>query len=751
MSNELQFRISSGLKNIIGRELITDDFIAIFELVKNSFDAHATNVDIIFEDSLGDNPSIKIVDNGKGMNYDDIINKWLFVAYSAKKEGVEDVDYRDKIQAKTYYAGAKGIGRFSCDKLGSKLCLITTKDEENTSTEQIDVDWSKFEVDSQEEFVDINVNHQTLDSNPSKYKSGTILEITGLRNDSIWDEDKLLRLKRSLAKLINPFDDSRKSQFHIKIQAKDFIEYDSRQSNNNLKINGFVENNLLEILNLKAAKIKATISNDGKSISYELSNNATWLYKIKEVNNEFNLLNNILFELYYLDRRAKNNFTRLMGIRAGDYGSVFLFKNGFRIYPYGEPGDDSFSLDKRQQKRLGDYIGTGDLIGRIEIFGNNEDFKETTSRGDGLIKNVAYEQLQAFLINKVITKLEGFRKNIYKYGIDLEVFEQTQQSKEKIVKMLADISSNDYIEEIEFNNNLIEIIESTQHESDNATTLLKSIERIARNSQNEELVDKIKKIKTTLDDAITIADLAEEELREKDKEIKETSSQNLFLKSLKSQDFKDIVNLMHHIGISSGVISYNLKTLTYKIDKNIPISNDDLRRYVSSINQENHKILSISRFATKTNFKMNSENQFLNLSEFISEYVQNIAQSFIDDLSITVDYSDTDKFLTTFKPIEMTIVIDNLISNSRKAKSKNLYIELKVLNNNLIIIFKDDGVGIPNTIQHKIFDFGFTNTGGSGLGLSDVKEILGKMNASIINENIKPGETGAKFVITVKK
>lgn len=751
MSDELQFRISSGLKNIIGRELITDDFIAIFELVKNSFDAHATNVDIIFEDLLGANPSIKIIDNGKGMNYDDIINKWLFVAYSAKKEGVEDIDYRDKIRTKTYYAGAKGIGRFSCDKLGSKLCLITTKDEENTKTEQIDVDWSKFEIDSQEEFVDINVNHQTLANNPSKYKFGTILEITGLRNDSTWNGDKLLRLKRSLAKLINPFDDSRKSQFQIKIQADDFIEYDSRQSNSNLKINGFVENNLLEILNLKAAKIEASISADGRTILYELSNNATWLYRIRETNNEFNFLNNILFELYYLDRKAKNNFTRLMGIRAGEYGSVFLYKNGFRIYPYGEPGDDSFSLDRRQQKRLGDYIGTGELIGRVEIFGDNESFKETTSRGDGLIKNASYEQLQAFLIDKVITKLESFRKNIYKYGIDLEAFEQTQQSKEKVVKMLADISANDYIEGIEFNNNLIEIIESTQHESDNATTLIKSIERIARNSKNDELVDKIKKIKTTLDDAITIADLAEEELREKDKEIKETSSQNLFLKSLKSQDFKDIVNLMHHIGISSGVISYNLKTLTYKIDKNIPISNDDLRRYVSSINQENHKILSISRFATKTNFKMNSENQFLNLSEFISEYIQNIAQSFIDDLSITVDYSATNKFLTTFKPIEMTIVIDNLISNSRKAKSKNLDIELKVLNNNLIIIFKDDGVGIPNAIKHKIFDFGFTNTGGSGLGLSDVKEILGKMNASIINENIKPGETGAKFVITVKK
>jgi HSP90 family molecular chaperone len=127
MGNTLKFRISSALKNIIGRDLITDDYIAIFELVKNGFDAHANRVDIYFENIYTSNPKIIIVDNGKGMNYDDLINKWLFVAYSAKKEGTEDdsYDYRDSIYSKRFFAGAKGIGRFSCDKLGKVLYLET--------------------------------------------------------------------------------------------------------------------------------------------------------------------------------------------------------------------------------------------------------------------------------------------------------------------------------------------------------------------------------------------------------------------------------------------------------------------------------------------------------------------------------------------------------------------------------------------------------------------------------------------------
>lgn len=80
----LAFKVSSGLKNLIGRDLISDKYIAIFELVKNSYDANASNVKISYlvsEQGIG---KIIISDNGTGMTYEDIIQKWLFVAYSEK-------------------------------------------------------------------------------------------------------------------------------------------------------------------------------------------------------------------------------------------------------------------------------------------------------------------------------------------------------------------------------------------------------------------------------------------------------------------------------------------------------------------------------------------------------------------------------------------------------------------------------------------------------------------------------------------
>ena len=74
-TNNLHFDISTGLKRVLGRELITDDEVAIFELVKNSFDAGADNVQLYFGDG-----TIVIADNGSGMSYEDLTGKWLFVA-----------------------------------------------------------------------------------------------------------------------------------------------------------------------------------------------------------------------------------------------------------------------------------------------------------------------------------------------------------------------------------------------------------------------------------------------------------------------------------------------------------------------------------------------------------------------------------------------------------------------------------------------------------------------------------------------
>src|SRR6185312_9911793 len=215
MSEQIPFRISTGLKDIIGRELITNDDIAIFELVKNSYDADSKTVKIVFKNimkPIGSKDSkIVIIDDGHGMSRDDIENKWLFVGFSEKKiEENTESDYRDKIKRKRIFAGAKGIGRFSSDRLGKYLTIYSKKENE-IGIHRLTINWELFENVQDSEFQTILTDYAMIDKLPKdleyvgNFKQGVILEISSLRG--IWERDKLLKLKRYLQRLINPAQD----------------------------------------------------------------------------------------------------------------------------------------------------------------------------------------------------------------------------------------------------------------------------------------------------------------------------------------------------------------------------------------------------------------------------------------------------------------------------------------------------------------------------------------------------------------
>lgn len=337
--NNLSFRISTGLKNIIGRDLISDKFIAVFELVKNSYDAGAHSVVITFQDLNGTNPQIIISDDGCGMSYDDILGKWLFVAYSAKK-GKNNDSFRNSI--KRNLAGAKGVGRFSCDRLGSKLTL-TTKTDSDSKANVIHIDWDKFEVDDSQEFMSIPVQYHKLSSLPDNAPKGTILTISGLREE--WDRASVLKLKKSLMKLINPDIDDKNDPFSITFNVPEMLLDDEKIRSAKKKrdgwereiVNGVVVNDVFEKMNLKTTNIKVVISADGKKITTELYDRGEFIFKFSEKNTHYPLLHDITISLFYLNKSAKAGFTRLMGgVQPVNYGSVFIYKNGLGHVKLGE-------------------------------------------------------------------------------------------------------------------------------------------------------------------------------------------------------------------------------------------------------------------------------------------------------------------------------------------------------------------------------------------------------------------------------
>jgi signal transduction histidine kinase len=770
MENQEHFRISSALKDLIGRELITDEYIAVFELVKNAFDAYASKVEIIFKNIYAENNSGKIIikDNGKGMDYNDLKNKWLFVAYSAKTEGTEDYDeeskedYRNKIKSSRIFAGAKGIGRFSCDRLGSKLNFITLKDEKDAKIENLIVDWEKFEEDQKEEFIDISVIHRNLENTEYKgFNKGTILEISALRG--IWNREKLLKLKHSLEKLINPNQENDVRNFNIELIVQEEYLLDKSEQLERDRVNGPIKNFLFETLDLKTTQIITEIVSNGDFINTLLIDRGKTIYEIKE-KNPYTLKSNIKIHLFQLNRAAKLNFKLIMGIEPVKYGSIFLYKNGFRIYPFGEVGEDILRIDRRKQQGYNRFLGTRDLLGRIEINDkeNIDNLKETTSRDGGLIKNSNYENLEEFFIEKALKRLERYVVDLIKWGDPIpntNINVMPEDIKKEIILLISNIAKEEDVLDLYYDKNFLDVI-IEREEEENVQRNLKNVEILAEKTNNPELQKKVNKVLKQFKEHNEAFKEAQREsrvnevlLKDKSQELSQRKEQIKFFQSIISRDYDQAINFLHLIGTLALSVENNIESFTRKFRdyKNIPM--EDVFPFLQKISFSVEKVLSYSGYVTKANYKMEEVFVDGDIIEFIIQYLNDYKDILIGERNISVHINNFagKPFIKKFQPINIKIIIDNLFSNSKKVKPKNIDVTFEIENNELIIKFKDDGPGLSKEIKNPehIFDMGFTTTKGSGLGLYNVKETLKDEKGSIsVNQSI---EKGFELILRIKK
>lgn len=773
MEHQLQFRISSALKNIIGRDLINDDFIAVFELVKNAYDAHASNVEIIFEKTKEVFTKITIVDDGKGMNYDDLINKWLFVAFSAKKEGTEEdnYNYRDKIKVKRAYAGAKGIGRFSCDRLGRNLYLESIKDEPNPKVEVLVTDWEKFEGNLNDEFVNISVIHDTMPKSSYHKVKGTVLEITNLRSD--WDRQKLLKLKSALAKLVNPNTTNTEDSFRISLRVDSELNEDERLrllgnkkklSNEAIYkdiVNGDVENLIFETLDLKTTKITSEVSSENTNIiTTTLYEGGKIVYKIQEQNQLPNL-KNINFTVYYLNHSVKLTFTRRMGIPPVEYGHIFVYKNGLRIYPYGERGEDPLKMDNRKAQGKTRFLGTREVIGYIDIHGLNDELRETSSRGDGLIKTQTYNELYVWFYT-TLKRLEKYIIEVSDWGKDLSEDDYINLDVHDRVIALQNIvsklSKSKSLLSIEYAPDLFQILEAKEEGS--ARSVLSEIKRKITNDNfdKQEVIKGIEKAEKKISNLEKIKEEAEDEAFEKlvenesiTNELEAEKKKGSWQGALIGTDKERIIGLQHQISHSSSRINRNIKLLLKHLNPNL--IDKVTRKHLTIVSLESAKINSIANFVTKANFNLKATEIERDVVEFMVGYLNEIyiAEDRIIDseLSIEVKTHGDFEFVKEIRPLEITTLIDNLISNSEKAGASKISFSFSKKQDALHIEISDNGIkGIEKENLQRIFELGYTTTNGSGIGLYQAKDIVEKLNGDIHAESTKG--IGTTFKITLK-
>jgi signal transduction histidine kinase len=758
MSEHLKFKVSSELKNVIGKELITDDFIAIFELVKNSYDARSKKVEIIFFNT--NNPKetkIYVYDNGDGMSYDDLQNKWLFVAYSEKKlqkEINENQDYRDKIHGKRIYAGAKGIGRFSCDKLGSNLFLYTKKENER-NIHVLHMDWDKFEKNPTKQFQTIDVPYHSctrldLDIKTTDFSKGTILEISSLR--SSWDRPRLLQLKRHLQRLINPGQMSKNQEFKIYLRVDEYAQSDERyraKSEEYNVINGLIDNVLFERLEIKTTQISSSINEMGNKITTELNDKDEFVYKVEE-KNEYQPLKNIQIKLFYMNQAAKTTFSREMGIPVVRYGSVFFYKNGIKINPYGNEGNDWLGLDRRKTQGMRRNLGNRDVMGRIEVSGDQLGFVEASSRDGGVIRTPDIELLEKFFMEKALRRLEKYVVEGINWDSENKPksLEDAKVDAFKIVSELAD-KTNDETTKIEFNENLLETYAEKQLER--TPELIKNIEAIRDTVTAQEdraYIDlQVKSVKNAFRSLVDRQKELELELERREKDA-------LFITKKTGEEKQELISLQHQIGIWTDRIKDYLLDLARKMEKKEPISNAELIKLIDNIMMKIKMMKTITSFVTKANFNFDTQIIEQDLVLFIDQYIHNVFIPLSEEsgsdaaiLDIAVAKNPDAKFVMPFNPYEIIIVIDNLIDNSVKAHARRVWVNMTVLNEKeLEIRFIDDGNGIMDSNLPRLFEFGFSTIGGAGIGLYHVNSIMKNYGTIRVNNQL---QKGVEFILKV--
>lgn len=777
--DEFKFRISSYLKNILGKELITDEFVAVFELVKNSYDAHARNVKIIFEED-----KITIWDDGKGMNRRDIIDKWLFVAHSAKSTGEEDIEftekrnesYRNKINPDRNYAGAKGIGRFSADSLGSKLDLTTRKINKSSYWE-LSFNWNQYDKDSKKQFGDIDIHYKkSLETSFPNFEHGLILEISSLR--TLWGREKIIKLKESLEKLINPFtsvSSDGKDEFNIQIiceeeksvdnKIKLTKDYDYRSI-----VNGYVENFVFEILKIKTTKIIVRVSNDSNHILTELIDRGELIYRISEGNKYKYIPANSSIQIFYLNRSAKLNFKKRMKIDSINFGSIFLFNNGFRVYPYGEPENDPFGINRRKSQGHSRYLGSREIIGSVEIGSKSEQFIETTSRDGGLIESSGTIELEDFFLAS-LRKIEKYIEPILwkikkRTGEDDEKLDLTAQN--QIIEFVEKISGQPNIKLQDYSTKLIQYIKTEI--SEKQVIHFKKLKNIALNTGNLDFLEEIEKSEKIFDSELKIRKEEEVKREEAEKKLKvaeerakaeETArikaenevarrkEQITRYKSAETIEYKDLRDSNHIVGVYSDEISKKILLLKRKLEKGKVMEKEALISFLQGISLANEKISTITRFTTKSNFLKASLETKEDVVSFIANYIEKTYKA-LYKIDIQILNREV-TFVKIFQPIELSVIIDNILSNSRKKNAKKVIFEFNSIDNYLEIRIRDIGDRLSESIENSslIFEEGITTTKGSGLGLNHVKRIIeDDMNGTI--EYNPEFEDGFELILKIK-
>lgn len=409
-----KLRPRARLISLIGEELISDELVALVELVKNSYDADASVVHVKFEGDSSERPERIIVsDDGIGMSLDTVLGVWLEPGTPAKRQ-------ISNSPAGRVFQGAKGIGRFAAARLAKNL-ILETKASESDDAVFVMLNWGAFDEDSYLE--DIDIEYETMYS--PEQTSGTTLTLEGVREKN-WVEDSYTELYDRLSRLISPFDDIKDFSIHLEIpayphfsgevQPPDIILNPRYMLRGELDSKGYFSG---QFIYEKEVKI---IWDDHNELTEEeqlnLPKSADIKGKLRRGNEgEKPICGPFKVEIRGWDRdragleplaRSYDRGIREIRNILNRYSGVSIYRDGFRVYPYGQAGNDWLQLDNRSRQVPVRHLANNQIVGAIRISREKNAMLIDRSNREGMVINEEHKALEYWFI-EILSLIEEER------------------------------------------------------------------------------------------------------------------------------------------------------------------------------------------------------------------------------------------------------------------------------------------------------------------------------------------------------
>lgn len=713
----------------IGRDLIKDHHSAIIELVKNAYDADASNVKIkfantsmhnlqeYFPEEREDDTSvceITIADNGEGMSYDDVIEKWLVPSnrYKLKKK---------KTGKQRHLQGNKGLGRFATCILGDYLILETIQNQEKTKAF---INWNEFNSGKYLEEVKIKVSlEDTTETN------GTILRIFSKEHcNHFWTKETISRLRTQLKRLRDPRDSEVEAndEFHIFLHTAALDKNDSLPQEDEEK-DTYEEIESYPVLEIFNYRIVGEIDeNNNFKWEYQNSENKSKSQQEEDNSADFGKQSKcgiVKFDIMVFDRESDSIIKLIDKLKSrtpvydlglqetktllNELSGIGVYRNGFRIRPLGDSGNDWLSLNQRRVQTPSKRISTNQVIGTIQIQGETESKLYETSARDGLKQNGAFDDL----VKKTLKILAYLEEKRFEYRV------KTKKSRTEAV-----LNKNNQISIYQLQNDFDKFLQETsigKTEKQNLTKIMNASLKL-----NESISNGARDLIAFYDTTATLGMIVE--------------------------------LLFHEVRTPLDSLSQNSNSINKTINKIIRKKAENVQQYLTSLEEANQglgaAVKRISDFFSKIQplAKQNEASKKYKIDELINA-VQNIVNVNLVKEKVTFHKILNNDYTLKVKKTDFMSILLNLIDNSlhwcgQINKAKEITLEAKQEKSKLIFDYKDNGPGIPLDLieGNLLFEPGVTRKiDGTGIGLTIAGNAAARNNLYL---RALPSDEGAHFI-----